>query len=1332
MKKNLLSRFFLLAIGLFIFQIQAQAQATIAATEPTPANFYAVEALFGPDLAIELTAPLRLLNDGDDSDSNGDGIPGSETDGCEAAQNDLTGVIALLDRGECIFVDKALNAQAGGALAVIICNNDEANPTDLFLPGGDDMGQVTIPVLGINFNTCQILKNDYLESTVTLLPSPNVLCAEATPIEPGTYVVDTIVGDPVFGNNLGFGATDDDADFAVWYSFTPSTSGVAFVNSCLGGSDTNLKIHKGVCAITTTGGLQLVADSDDACPFIEGIPDNWASAAQFFAQAGTTYYIEWNNRWSSEGFTFNLVFQEEDYEPVDNEVCEMATEVMPGIHTVDMITGFGANASNTLGSAWYSFTPTESQMATITSCDLNNETNTRVLLYEGTCDELVFIAESDNFCGLQSQIGPMPVNGGTTYYIEWAGTFSTNGFDWELKLEPFPMVDITISVDMSQEEVASGGVFLGYAPTNADGFEDVTIIPMTDNGDDTWTVTFQTAAFDTIGYAFANGTPDIVMFSNIEQIPEECSFPTIFGFRARPLIVNNLNGIEIDAVCYESCDACPPDVSCPNWIQDDFESYTLGGISAQSPDWTTWTPDSPGEDSNVSDAFASSGVQALEISATDPDDMLLRLGDRTAGNFILKWKMYVPTGNGAYYNIQKEQDNPGGEFGAEIVFNTDGTGAYNVGGTALPFSYPHDTWFEVYQSIDIDNDAVTVWVNGETAATHPLSYQAGGTTGTQQLGAIDFFGLSSVNTLYYIDDVLFKEVETCVANALICDGLDGYNLGNVGPQSPHWIPWNLEDNTPEDGEVTHEQFLSCEQSLLISEANGDDMLLRLGDRTEGNYSLSWDYYIPEGASGYFNVQKMQDNPGGEFGIQVEFFADGSGTLDAGASDVFTFDFPHDTWFNVLLEYDLDNNIAHLTINGTPIFSWPANWQAFDREGLLQLGAVNFFGNTNVTQYIDNVLFIQAASVIGNVCSGANDLSQLFGQGLNNPQTSDVFDNTGFSTTDTDPDIGYECFGEPDGGGASPSLENTIWFSFVGDGETYYIETGNCDAVTDYIDDGDTQMAIYSGDCDNLTPIACNEDSDNAVVGNFISGLEIATELGVTYYMMIDGFNFNGAISDGQFCLNVEQLTAPVPVMATFHVDASLIEVAAEGLFISGSFAGWPDPGSAIPMTDDGDNTWSVTVEVPGNSTVEYKFQNGTDPATAWENIDTSFGDDCVTGDFNNRFIVVADEDVELDLVCFNYCVACEVVGTQDAVFPGFIQVFPNPAKDITHIQYQLEETVDLTLHLTNTLGQLVQSRQLKQVKEGTHVIDIAQLPSGVYLLELTDGVRHFVQTLVVE
>jgi len=69
----------------------------------------------------------------------------------------LAGNIAIIDRGTCTFTNKSENAQACGATAVIICNNDTANPNQSIPMGGTSMGPVTIPTIFLSYNQCQAI-----------------------------------------------------------------------------------------------------------------------------------------------------------------------------------------------------------------------------------------------------------------------------------------------------------------------------------------------------------------------------------------------------------------------------------------------------------------------------------------------------------------------------------------------------------------------------------------------------------------------------------------------------------------------------------------------------------------------------------------------------------------------------------------------------------------------------------------------------------------------------------------------------------------------------------------------------------------------------------------------------------------------------------------------------------------------------------------------------------------------------------------------------------------------------------------------------------------------
>ncbi|MGB0931131.1 MAG: hypothetical protein ACPGVB_10165, partial [Chitinophagales bacterium] len=175
----------------------------------------------------------------------------------------------------------------------------------------------------------------------------------------------------------------------------------------------------------------------------------------------------------------------------------------------------------------------------------------------------------------------------------------------------------------------------------------------------------------------------------------------------------------------------------------------------------------------------------------------------------------------------------------------------------------------------------------------------------------------------------------------------------------------------------------------------------------------------------------------------------------------------------------------------------------------------------------NNVFAQPAN---NECSGAEFIAVApggfdlqFGPYDNTDATSEMSDPADPGFPDTDPDTG--------------GLQATLWYQFVGDGGTYFIYTGaSCAGFDissdDYIDLGDTQMAVYTGDCGALEIVAASED--NFMVpgygsGNFAAGVVIETEAGVTYSIMIDGFD----TSVGQYCITT---TDVLPAPCDANVD----------------------------------------------------------------------------------------------------------------------------------------------------------------------------------------------------
>ena len=121
---------------------------TIESPAGIQGSYLGLEAVFGPPLPtdVPITGEVILVNDGTFAPSTG----------CNPLVNaaDVSGKIALIDRGGCSFPNKVLNAQNANAIAVIVCNNDDNPP--IAMPGIDPT--ITIPSIMISKADCQLIK----------------------------------------------------------------------------------------------------------------------------------------------------------------------------------------------------------------------------------------------------------------------------------------------------------------------------------------------------------------------------------------------------------------------------------------------------------------------------------------------------------------------------------------------------------------------------------------------------------------------------------------------------------------------------------------------------------------------------------------------------------------------------------------------------------------------------------------------------------------------------------------------------------------------------------------------------------------------------------------------------------------------------------------------------------------------------------------------------------------------------------------------------------------------------------------------------------------------
>lgn len=210
---------------------------------------------------------------------------------------------------------------------------------------------------------------------------------------------------------------------------------------------------------------------------------------------------------------------------------------------------------------------------------------------------------------------------------------------------------------------------------------------------------------------------------------------------------------------------------------------------------------------------------------------------------------------------------------------------------------------------------------------------------------------------------------------IIDDDLESYTLGNMAAQNPTvWSTWSGTPTgaTAEDLTVSNAQANSGNQSGFVGAGaapNGgpQDVLLLLGNRTTGEYTLEFQMFIPTGKTGYFNLQGTTANGGagpvampgtGVFNSgNITFNLDGAAPgivedISGAATPVTfnTFSYPENEWFPVVIYVNLSSFSYTLSINGVI-----GNAVGLQVEAVL--GGIDFFAiGPNNEFYIDDVLF----------------------------------------------------------------------------------------------------------------------------------------------------------------------------------------------------------------------------------------------------------------------------------------------------------------------------------------------------------------------------------------
>ena len=774
----------------------------------------------------------------------------------------------------------------------------------------------------------------------------------------------------------------------------------------------------------------------------------------------------------------------------------------------------------------------------------------------------------------------------------------------------------------------------------------------------------------------------------------------------------------------------------------DFDQYNVGDKVAQTigQPWTTWTnqPGS-GEDAVFSDEQAASGTNSVKLIYGN--DLVFNFNNVTSGSYTLDWNMYVPDGKNAYLNIQHNFIGDGnGEWAFGLYFNTAAEGtALQVSNASHPFSFPFDTWFPVHFDIDLDNDAISLTIDGTEVHSWVFSeIESSPTHGLRVLGALDLCPLDNASTsVFYIDDF------TCVSSQeneeLIGESFEEYTVGNKIAQSAvaaghdWWTTWNNNPGGSNDGTVSDDYASEGNNSGYFTSAS--DQVLLLGGYEMGVYDLSFDVYTPAGKDGYFNVLHDFNGSDSDWALQVyinataddqnssssQVHSTGHGTVFAGGGAVADVPCVEDEWMNFRVHVDCDNDVATLYYNEGEIYTWQWSLTSFGDPSTRTIDGANFYGPLSTSQfYVDNIRFTRIGGVSApSMTVSSSVIYQELDEDNMTTQTF-VITNEGNSIGEW---WGYVDFGQGEGG--------------IQQQEIYY--------------DSNEPTGLLGLITANFIQIA------NKFAASSYGGAVMGTKLkSVKYYVATDSNNILGFTGDlylrvykagkagvpdellGEVIIPEEQIVLNDWNTGTFAEDIWLtgydVFVAVGFQQIDGGFPMVFDNGPLVPgvryISIGNSNSWSLIDDIwdNHNNFCIHAVCEGTPVPGSWVNMDKYYGsifsgtDDEITLTFNtislsngeeyNAVLLINTNDVENPEFSIPITLKVGDDGVEETV-AQMASIYPNPVSSTVTLEGQNLSAVAIY----NVAGQLVRIEKLGSVSN-TLTLD---LEAGVYFFSVYDN-----------
>ncbi|MDX2132700.1 MAG: hypothetical protein SFY69_11685 [Planctomycetota bacterium] len=293
-------------------------------------------------------------------------------------------------------------------------------------------------------------------STRLMPGQPADTCGGATELPTSEFTVCTRFATPSSPANVstcGTGGNGQGND--IWYSFSPTCSGNAIIDTFGSDFDTVLSVHPscpGLLLPTT-----IVCNDDASFP----APNNRASLVTFNFTAGETYYVRVTGYNGASG---TATIRPSFYYQHPNDTCGTALPVGFGQFDFNTCSASDSNITTSCNGGlfrrdiWFNFVAPQSGLVRFDTCS-NTAFDTMLSAYDGAPDPCPtnltpMLACSDDACGVQSAL-EIDCVAGQSYRIRLGG-YTPNSFGpGTLTIAPVPTCDPDVNCDgnVDQDDV---------------------------------------------------------------------------------------------------------------------------------------------------------------------------------------------------------------------------------------------------------------------------------------------------------------------------------------------------------------------------------------------------------------------------------------------------------------------------------------------------------------------------------------------------------------------------------------------------------------------------------------------------------------------------------------------------------------------------------------------------------------------------------------------------------------------------------------------------------------------------------------------------------------